>query len=98
RRARGASSGHGKSGDARGDGARKGAAGGGREDPTGGRGRGASEMPGGAQEGARKQEAGGARGGGSRGQTPQGDYVCDAGTQGRTRVSRDASTPIANGV
>ncbi|WP_197376869.1 6,7-dimethyl-8-ribityllumazine synthase [Mycolicibacterium baixiangningiae] len=33
-----------------------------------------------------------------RGQTPHFDYVCDAVTQGLTRVSLDASTPIANGV
>ncbi|MCK0175252.1 MULTISPECIES: 6,7-dimethyl-8-ribityllumazine synthase [Mycobacteriaceae] len=33
-----------------------------------------------------------------RGQTPHFDYVCDAVTQGLTRVSLDASTPVANGV
>ena len=33
-----------------------------------------------------------------RGQTPHFDYVCDAVTQGLTRVSLDSSTPIANGV
>jgi hypothetical protein len=31
-------------------------------------------------------------------QTPHFDYVCDAVTQGMTRVSLDASTPVANGV
>jgi 6,7-dimethyl-8-ribityllumazine synthase len=33
-----------------------------------------------------------------RGQTPHFDYVCDAVTQGLTRVSLDSSTPVANGV
>lgn len=33
-----------------------------------------------------------------RGQTPHFDYVCDAVTQGLTRVSLDASKPVANGV
>ena len=33
-----------------------------------------------------------------RGQTPHFDYVCDAVTQGLTRVSLDARTPVANGV
>jgi len=33
-----------------------------------------------------------------RGQTPHFDYVCDAVTQGLTRVSLDTSTPVANGV
>ncbi len=33
-----------------------------------------------------------------RGATPHFDYVCDAVTQGLTRVSLDASTPVANGV
>ena len=33
-----------------------------------------------------------------RGQTPHFDYVCDAVTQGLTRVSLDAATPVANGV
>jgi 6,7-dimethyl-8-ribityllumazine synthase len=33
-----------------------------------------------------------------RGETPHFDYVCDAVTQGLTRVSLDASTPVANGV
>lgn len=33
-----------------------------------------------------------------RGQTPHFDYVCDAVTTGLTRVSLDASTPVANGV
>jgi 6,7-dimethyl-8-ribityllumazine synthase len=33
-----------------------------------------------------------------RGATPHFDYVCDAVTQGLTRVSLDASKPVANGV
>ena len=33
-----------------------------------------------------------------RGDTPHFEYVCDAVTQGLTRVSLDASTPVANGV
>jgi len=33
-----------------------------------------------------------------RGQTPHFDYVCDAVTQGLTRVSLDTKTPVANGV
>ena len=33
-----------------------------------------------------------------RGETPHFDYVCDAVTQGLTRVSLDESTPVANGV
>ena len=33
-----------------------------------------------------------------RGETPHFDYVCDAVTQGLTRVSLDSSTPVANGV
>jgi 6,7-dimethyl-8-ribityllumazine synthase len=33
-----------------------------------------------------------------RGQTPHFDYVCDAVTQGLTRVSLDEGTPVANGV
>jgi 6,7-dimethyl-8-ribityllumazine synthase len=33
-----------------------------------------------------------------RGATPHFDYVCDAVTQGLTRVSLDSSTPVANGV
>jgi 6,7-dimethyl-8-ribityllumazine synthase len=33
-----------------------------------------------------------------RGETPHFDYVCDAVTQGLTRVSLDQSTPVANGV
>jgi len=33
-----------------------------------------------------------------RGATPHFDYVCDTVTQGLTRVSLDASKPVANGV
>ncbi|MGE0218824.1 6,7-dimethyl-8-ribityllumazine synthase [Mycolicibacterium sp.] len=33
-----------------------------------------------------------------RGETPHFDYVCDAVTQGLTRVSLDTATPVGNGV
>jgi 6,7-dimethyl-8-ribityllumazine synthase len=59
---------------------------------------GAIEIPVIAQELARKHDAVVALGVVIRGQTPHFDYVCDAVTQGLTRVSLDASTPIANGV
>ena len=59
---------------------------------------GAIEIPVVAQELARTHDAVVARGVVIRGQTPQFDYVCDAVTQGLTRVSLDASTPVANGV
>jgi 6,7-dimethyl-8-ribityllumazine synthase len=51
-----------------------------------------------AQELARNHDAVIALGVVIRGQTPHFDYVCDAVTQGLTRVSLDASTPVANGV
>lgn len=59
---------------------------------------GAIEIPVVAQELARNHDAVVALGVVIRGQTPHFDYVCDAVTQGLTRVSLDAATPIANGV
>lgn len=59
---------------------------------------GAIEIPVIAQELARSHDAVVALGVVIRGQTPHFDYVCDAVTQGLTRVSLDASTPVANGV
>jgi 6,7-dimethyl-8-ribityllumazine synthase len=59
---------------------------------------GAIEIPVVAQELARTHDAVIALGVVIRGQTPHFDYVCDAVTQGLTRVSLDASTPVANGV
>jgi 6,7-dimethyl-8-ribityllumazine synthase len=59
---------------------------------------GAIEIPVVAQELARSHDAVVALGVVIRGQTPHFDYVCDAVTQGLTRVSLDASRPVANGV
>jgi 6,7-dimethyl-8-ribityllumazine synthase len=59
---------------------------------------GAIEIPVVAQELAHNHDAVVALGVVIRGQTPHFDYVCDAVTQGLTRVSLDASTPVANGV
>jgi 6,7-dimethyl-8-ribityllumazine synthase len=59
---------------------------------------GAIEIPVVAQELARNHDAVVALGVVIRGQTPHFDYVCDAVTQGLTRVSLDAATPVANGV
>ena len=59
---------------------------------------GAIEIPVVAQELARTHDAVVALGVVIRGQTPHFDYVCDAVTQGLTRVSLDSSTPVANGV
>jgi len=59
---------------------------------------GAIEIPVVAQEVARNHDAVVALGVVIRGGTPHFDYVCDAVTQGLTRVSLDASTPVANGV
>ncbi len=67
-------------------------------DPTVVRVLGAIEIPVVAQELARNHDAVVALGVVIRGQTPHFDYVCDAVTQGLTRVSLDASTPVANGV
>ena len=59
---------------------------------------GAIEIPVVAQELAKTHDAVVALGVVIRGQTPHFDYVCDAVTQGLTRVSLDAATPVANGV
>ena len=59
---------------------------------------GAIEIPVVAQELARSHDAVVALGVVIRGETPHFDYVCDAVTQGLTRVSLDAATPVANGV
>lgn len=59
---------------------------------------GAIELPVVAQELAHDHDAVVALGVVIRGETPHFDYVCDAVTQGLTRVSLDASTPVANGV
>jgi 6,7-dimethyl-8-ribityllumazine synthase len=80
------------------DGARKVAADAGIGDPTVVRVLGAIEIPVVAQALARNHDAVVALGVVIRGQTPHFDYVCDAVTQGLTRVSLDESTPVANGV
>jgi 6,7-dimethyl-8-ribityllumazine synthase len=80
------------------DGARKVAAEAGIDDPTVVRVLGAIEIPVVAQALAADHDAVVALGVVIRGQTPHFDYVCDAVTQGLTRVSLDASTPVANGV
>ncbi|ORB86760.1 6,7-dimethyl-8-ribityllumazine synthase [Mycobacterium kansasii] len=80
------------------DGARKVAAESGIDDPTVVRVLGAIEIPVVAQELTRRHDAVVALGVVIRGETPHFDYVCDAVTQGLTRVSLDASTPVANGV
>lgn len=59
---------------------------------------GAIEIPVVAQALAAKYDAVVALGVVIRGETPHFDYVCDAVTQGLTRVSLDQSTPVANGV
>jgi 6,7-dimethyl-8-ribityllumazine synthase len=79
-------------------GAQKAAAESGVDNPTVVRVLGAIEIPVVAQELARSHDAVIALGVVIRGQTPHFDYVCDAVTQGLTRVSLDASTPVANGV
>ena len=68
------------------------------DDPTVVRVIGAIEIPVITQELARNHDAVVALGVVIRGQTPHFDYVCDAVTQGLTRVSLDACTPVANGV
>jgi 6,7-dimethyl-8-ribityllumazine synthase len=68
------------------------------DSPTVVRVQGAIEIPVIAQELARTHDAVVALGVVIRGATPHFDYVCDAVTQGLTRVSLDASTPVANGV
>lgn len=80
------------------EGARKVAAEAGVTDPTIVRVLGAIEIPVVAQALARTHDAVVALGVVIRGETPHFDYVCDAVTQGLTRVSLDESKPIANGV
>src|SRR3954470_10047343 len=80
------------------DGARRVADDSGLPNPTVVRVLGAIEIPVVAQELARSHDAVVALGVVIRGDTPHFDYVCDAVTQGLTRVSLDASTPVANGV
>ncbi|CRZ14626.1 6,7-dimethyl-8-ribityllumazine synthase [Mycolicibacterium neworleansense] len=80
------------------DGARKVAVEAGIAEPTVVRVLGAIEIPVVAQALAVTHDAVVALGVVIRGQTPHFDYVCDAVTQGLTRVSLDASTPVANGV
>ncbi len=80
------------------DGARKVADDAGIAEPTVVRVLGAIEIPVVAQALAATHDAVVALGVVIRGQTPHFDYVCDAVTQGLTRVSLDASTPVANGV
>ncbi|MDD4866259.1 MAG: 6,7-dimethyl-8-ribityllumazine synthase [Mycobacterium sp.] len=79
-------------------GARKVAGESGIDNPTVVRVSGAIELPVVAQELARNHDAVIALGVVIRGETPHFDYVCDAVTQGLTRVALDASTPVANGV
>lgn len=80
------------------EGALKIAADAGVADPTVARVLGAIEIPVVAQALAATHDAVVALGVVIRGETPHFDYVCDAVTQGLTRVSLDASTPVANGV
>jgi 6,7-dimethyl-8-ribityllumazine synthase len=68
------------------------------KDPTVVRVLGAIEIPVVAQALTRGHDAVVALGVVIRGATPHFDYVCEAVTQGLTRVSLDASTPVANGV
>ena len=80
------------------EGARKVAAAAGLADPDVVRVLGAIEIPVVAQQLAKSHDAVVALGVVIRGQTPHFDYVCDAVTQGLTRVSLDEGTPVANGV
>ena len=80
------------------DGALKVAADSGVGSPTVVRVLGAIEIPVVVQELARNHDAVVALGVVIRGETPHFDYVCDAVTQGLTRVSLDTSTPVGNGV
>ncbi|CAN5449099.1 6,7-dimethyl-8-ribityllumazine synthase [soil metagenome] len=80
------------------DGALRTAKGDGIDNPTVVRVLGAIEIPVVAQQLAKNHDAVVALGVVIRGQTPHFDYVCDAVTQGLTRVSLDESTPVANGV
>ena len=80
------------------DGARRVADHSGVVNPTVVRVHGAIEIPVVAQELTRNHDAVVALGVVIRGATPHSDYVCDAVTQGLTRVSLDSATPVANGV
>jgi len=80
------------------DGARRVADDSGVVNPTVVRVHGAIEIPVVAQELTRSHDAVVALGVVIRGATPHFDYVCDAVTQGLTRVSLDSATPVANGV
>lgn len=80
------------------EGAKRTAAAAGITDPTVVRVLGAIEIPVVAQALAATHDAVVALGVVIRGETPHFDYVCDAVTQGLTRVSLDSSTPVANGV
>jgi 6,7-dimethyl-8-ribityllumazine synthase len=80
------------------DGARRVATASGIAEPTVVRVLGAIEIPVVAQELAKTHDAVIALGVVIRGGTPHFDYVCDAVTQGLTRVSLDEATPVANGV
>jgi 6,7-dimethyl-8-ribityllumazine synthase len=59
---------------------------------------GAVELPVVAQELARRYDAVACLGAVIRGGTPHFEYVCDAVTEGLTRVALDESTPVGNGV
>ncbi|MCG5433598.1 6,7-dimethyl-8-ribityllumazine synthase [Mycobacterium sp. MYCO198283] len=80
------------------DGARRAAARLGVTAPTVVRVMGAVEIPVIAQALCRDHDAVVALGVVIRGETPHFDYVCDAVTQGLTRVALDSSTPVGNGV
>jgi 6,7-dimethyl-8-ribityllumazine synthase len=80
------------------EGARTVAAEAGITEPTVVRVLGAIEIPVVAQALAATHDAVVALGVVNRGETPHFDYVCDAVTQGLTRVSLDLATPVANGV
>ncbi|GAB7150539.1 6,7-dimethyl-8-ribityllumazine synthase [Mycobacterium riyadhense] len=80
------------------DGALRVAADSGVDSPTVVRVLGAIEIPVVVQEVARSHDAVVALGVVIRGETPHFDYVCDAVTQGLTRVSLDTATPVGNGV
>ena len=80
------------------DGARRFAASSGIGEPDVVRVLGAIEIPVVAQQLAKSHDAVVALGVVIQGQTPHFDYVCDAVTQGLTRVSLDEGKPIANGV
>src|SRR5690625_1558911 len=67
-------------------------------EPTVARVLGAIEIPVIAQALAHSHDAVVALGVVIRGATPHFDYVCDAVTQGLTRVGLDTATPVANGV